>query len=66
MTNNEFAAAQHRADQYFLVIVLQTEQSIEFEMIKNPVKHLKMNRQCVQWIWECTEYDYNPIKLSLK
>ena len=66
MTNNEFAAAQHRSDQYFLVIVLQTEQNIEFEMIKNPVKHLKMNRQCVQWIWECAEYVYNPIKLSLK
>ena len=66
MTNNEFAAAQHRSDLYFLAIVLQTEQNIEFEMIKNPVKHLKMNRQCVQWVWECTEYDYNPIKLSLK
>ena len=66
MTNNEFAAAQFKQDRYYLAIVLMGNDTIEISLIKNPVNNLNMNRQCVQWIWECAEYEFNPMKFELK
>lgn len=65
MTNNEFAAAQFKQDCYYLAIVLQGNDVMEISLIKNPVNNLNMNRQCVQWVWECTEYEYRPMKFKL-
>lgn len=65
MTNNEFAAAQFKQDCYYLALVLQGNDAIEISLIKNPVNNLNMNRQCVQWIWECTEYEYKPMKFKM-
>lgn len=65
MTNNEFAAAQYKQDSYYIAIVKQDDDMLEISLIRNPVKCLQMNRQCVQWIWECTEYDYKPMRFSL-
>ena len=65
MTNNEFAAAQYKQDSYYIAIVKQEDDMLEISFIKNPVKCLQMNRQCVQWIWECTEYDYFPMRFSI-
>lgn len=65
MTNNEYAVAQYRKDKYVLAIVHQSSDSIEIGLIKDPIKSLKLNRQCVQWIWECSEYKYTPYKFPL-
>ena len=65
MTNNEFAAAQFKQDRYYLAIVLMGNDTIEISLIKNPVNNLNMNRQCVQWIWECAEYEFNPMKFKM-
>ena len=65
MTNNEFAAAQYMQNNYFLAIVYQSVTSIEISLIKNPIKNLNMTRQCVQWVWECSDYDYKPMKFKL-
>lgn len=65
MTNNEFAAAQYKQDKYYLAIVMQTADALEISIIKNPVNSLNMNRQCVQWVWECSEYDYRPMKFKM-
>lgn len=65
MTNNEFAAAQFKQDCYYLALVLQGNNAIEISLIKNPVNNLNMNRLCVQWIWECTEYEYKPMKFNM-
>lgn len=65
MTNNEFAAAQYKQDKYYLAIVMQTADALEISLIKNPVNSLNMNRQCVQWVWECSEYDYRPMKFKM-
>ena len=65
MTNNEFAAAQYKQDKYYLAIVMQTADALEISIIKNPVNSLNMNRQCVQWVWECSEYDFRPMKFKM-
>lgn len=66
MTNNEFAAAQYNQDKYYLAIVLQTKEELEISLIKNPIKNLNMNRQCVQWVWECSNYEFNPMIFKIQ
>ena len=65
MTNNEFAAAQYKQQNYFIAIVLQNKDVLEISLINNPVNKLDLKRQCVQWVWECSEYDYNPMQFQL-
>ncbi|MFZ3074376.1 MAG: DUF3883 domain-containing protein [Minisyncoccales bacterium] len=65
LTNNEIAIAQEKQDAFYIAIVRQTENSFEIALIPNPVKNLTLNRQCVQWIWECTDYEYKPIKFEI-
>lgn len=66
MTNNEFASAQYNQDNYYIAIVHQTKDALEISLVKNPIRNLNMNRQCVQWVWECSGYEYNPMKFELK
>ena len=65
MTNNEFAAAQYNQDNYYLAIVHQTSDTLEIGLIKNPIRNISMNRQCVQWVWECSGYEYKPMKFKI-
>ena len=65
ITNNEIAIAQDKQDSYFIAIVRFLVDSVEIALVSNPVKNLKLNRQCVQWIWECSEYEYKPIKFEI-
>lgn len=65
MTNNEFAAAQYKQHNYFIAIVLQSKDVLEISLINNPVNSLDLKRQCVQWVWECADYHYNPMRFSL-
>ena len=65
MTNNEFAAAQYKQKNYFIAIVLQNKDVLEISLINNPVNSLDLKRQCVQWVWECADYHYNPMCFSL-
>ena len=65
MTNNEFAAAQYYQDKYYIAIVRQAKEALEISLVKNPIRNLNMNRQCVQWVWECTEYEYKPMKFKM-
>ncbi len=66
MTNNEFAAAQYNQDKYYIAIVHQSAESLEIGLIKNPINNLTMNRQCIQWVWECSDYECEPMKFGLK
>lgn len=65
MTNNEYAVAQYKQDQYYLALLLQFDDRIEIAFIKNPIKNLCLNRQCVQWVWECQTYSFNPITFTI-
>jgi len=65
MTNNEFAAAQYKPGNYYLALVYQNKDSFEISLIKDPVNRLNLTRQVVQWVWECSEYEYNPMKFKM-
>lgn len=65
LTNNEVAVAQEKKNTYYIAIVRQLEKFIEIAFIPNPMNSLTLNRQCVQWIWECSDYEYNPIKFEI-
>jgi len=60
MTNNEIAVAQEKQESFYIAIVRQNKNSFEIALIPNPINNLTMNRQCVQWIWECENYEYKP------
>lgn len=65
LTNNEVAVAQEKKDSYIIAIVRQLDDFIEIALISNPVKNLILNRQCVQWIWECSSYEYEPKRFRI-
>ena len=61
MTNNEFAIAQYQKGNYYIVVVLQSNNNVKIGLIKDPVNTLSLTRVCVQWNWECSNYSFNPI-----
>jgi len=65
LTNNEIAVAQEKQKSFYIAVVRQTENEFEIALISDPVNNLTLNRQCVQWIWECENYEYKPMKFEL-
>lgn len=65
LTNNEIAVAQEKRTSFFVAIVRQYESIFEIALIPDPVNNLVLNRQCVQWVWECEDYEYKPMKFEL-
>lgn len=65
LTNNEVAVAQEKKETYYIAVVRQLDDFIEIALISDPIRNLVLHRQCVQWIWECSNYDYNPNRFQL-
>ena len=65
LTNNEIAVAQEKQKSFYIAVVRQTDNSFEIALIPDPVNNLTLNRQCVQWIWECENYEYKPMKFEI-
>lgn len=65
MTNNEFAAAQYKPSNYYIALVHQNKDTFEISLIKDPINRLNLTRQVVQWVWECSDYEYKPMKFSI-
>lgn len=65
LTNNEIAVAQEKQKSFYIAVVRQNEDVFEIALIPDPVNNLTLNRQCVQWIWECENYEYKPMRFSL-
>lgn len=66
LTNNEYALAQYKRDYYYIALVISNIDSLEISLIKNPIETLNLYRQCTQWIWECSDYEYSPIRIDYK
>ena len=64
-TNNEIAVAQVKQKSFFVAVVRQVENTFEIALISDPINNLVLNRQCVQWIWECESYEYKPMKFEI-
>ena len=65
LTSNEEAVARQKGSKYMLAIVHQSGDFLEVAFIRNPVQHLKLTRQCRQWVWECAEYTFDPQSFPL-
>lgn len=65
MTNNEFAAAQYKPSNYYIALVYQNKDTFEISLIKDPINRLNLTRQVVQWVWECSDYEYKPMNFSI-
>lgn len=65
LTSNEEAVARERGEAYLLVLVRQTSDVLEVNVIRQPLEAMTLTRQCRQWVWECTEYPYAPVKVPL-
>lgn len=65
MTNNEFAAAQFKPNNYYIALVFQNKETLDISLIKDPINCLELTRQCVQWVWECSGYEFKPMPFKL-
>lgn len=65
ITSNEEAVARQKGKAYRLALVRQTNEYLEVAFIVDPANVLIMNRQCRQWVWECSAYEYAPQRFGV-
>lgn len=58
LTSNEEAVARESGDAYVLALVLRSKDGTHLQFIRNPASCLRFVRQCRQWVWECSEYEF--------
>ena len=66
LTSNEEAVARQKSTTYYLAIVRQTHTHLEVALIQDPLSQLKLTRQCRQWVWECSLYNFDPERFPLE
>lgn len=66
LTSNEEAVARQKGGAYRLALVRQTSAHLEVGFIPDPINRLKLARQCRQWVWECSVYEYAPERFPLE
>lgn len=64
LTTNEEAAAREYADSYTLVLIVLSDAYFEIDFIPNPTQNLDLARQCRQWTWVCSEYEFEPDRVD--
>ena len=65
LTSNEEATARQKGAAYRLAIVRQAGANLEVAFIPDPASRLELTRQCRQWVWECSSYEYAPERFLL-
>jgi hypothetical protein len=58
LTSNEEAVARECGDAYVLALVLRGKDGTHLQFVRNPASCLRFVRQCRQWVWECSEYEF--------
>lgn len=58
ITPNEEAVARECGENYALALTLRGKDGVHIQFIHDPVVKLKFVRQCRQWVWECSEYEF--------
>jgi len=60
ITTNEETVAREHGNYYIIALTLRdSSNSVHVQFINDPVQALKFVRQCRQWVWECSEYEFN-------
>lgn len=60
ITPNEEAVARECGESYAMALTLRGKDGVHIQFVHDPVAKLKFVRQCRQWVWECSEYQYLP------
>ena len=60
ITSNEEAVARESGDDYIIALTLRASDCVYIQFIRNPARNLKFVRQCRQWVWECSDYEFLP------
>jgi len=60
LTSNEEATAREKGKSYVLALVIQQKEQLHVMFIENPLKVIQLERQCRQWVWLCSSYDFTP------
>jgi hypothetical protein len=58
ITPNEEAVARECGECYALALTLRGKNGVHIQFVHDPVAKLKFVRQCRQWVWECSEYEF--------
>ncbi|WP_395006141.1 sacsin N-terminal ATP-binding-like domain-containing protein [Undibacterium sp.] len=65
LTSNEEATAREKGTSYIIALVLQQNDELSVMLIEDPASSLKFERQCKQWVWLCSSYQFNPTNYKL-
>lgn len=65
LTSNEEAVARQKGSAYRLAIARQSGADLEVAFIEDPANQLQLTRQCRQWVWECSSYEFTPERFLL-
>lgn len=65
MTSNEEAVAREKGKSYMLAIVRLSAEFLEIAFIPDPTSRINLTRQCRQWVWDCSDYDFSPVRVPL-
>ncbi|MGB4672466.1 MAG: DUF3883 domain-containing protein [Azovibrio sp.] len=61
ITTNEETVARECGEAYVIALTLRdSNEGVHIQFIHDPSRVLKFVRQCRQWVWECSEYTFNP------
>ncbi len=60
MTTNEEAVARQKGDRYLVALQRELDDCVELAVLRDPANSLQLDRQCRQWVWECSTYAYRP------
>lgn len=61
ITTNEEAIARESGSSYIIALTLRsTNDSVHIHYVSDPTRALKFVRQCRQWVWECSDYEFQP------
>ena len=65
ITTNEESVARECGDSYAIALVLRSSgESAHVRFFLDPVHSLKFVRQCRQWVWECSDYEFDSSVVS--
>jgi hypothetical protein len=60
VTSNEESVARECGESYVVALVLRRSERLDVQFVHNPIERLQFVRQCRQWVWECSEYTFEP------
>ncbi|MGR6520917.1 DUF3883 domain-containing protein [Rhodococcus erythropolis] len=58
LTPNEDSFARDSRHRYILALVLRAEGTTFVQFLRNPREQLEFTKQCRQWAWECSQYEF--------